>query len=412
MSVTTVPKKGYKSVPWLFGKEIEIPEEWELKKIKDIAKVSVGLVINPSTYFDKNGTIPMITGKNVTEKGIVLDDIDLITEESNEFLESTRIWDGDLVTMRVGYPGRTCLVKKEHDGINCASVIITRKNKTYQSQFFHYLTNSKLTTQQITKYTAGGARQVVNINSWKEFLITYPPLPEQQQIASILSNVDNLIQNTDKLIEKTTRLKKGLMQKLLTRGIGHAKFKKVKWYFGKEIEIPQEWEVVKFRSMIKMEYGTGLTEEKRDNFGNPVYGSGGLIGLHSKPIVNGPGIIVARKGSLGNVFLENNDFFPIDTVYYITEKQTEIDLKFLFYYLLFMKLENLRIVTSKPGISREDVYSYRILSIPFEEQQKIASILSNTDEKIQSYEQYKEKLQRLKKSLIQKLLTGEVRVAV
>ena len=107
-----------------------------------------------------------------------------------------------------------------------------------------------------------------------------------------------------------------------------------------------------------------------------------------------------------------DDFFPIDTVYYITEKQTEIDLKFLFYYLLHIKLENLRIVTSKPGISREDVYSYRILSVTFEEQQKIASILSNVDTKIQSKEQYKEKLEGLKKSLMQKLLTGQVRVAV
>ena len=49
---------------------------------------------------------------------------------------------------------------------------------------------------------------------------------------------------------------------------------------------------------------------------------------------------------------------------------------------------------------------------PLNEQQKIASILSNVDEKIQSYQRYKEKLRRLKKSLMQKLLTGEVRVAV
>ena len=54
----------------------------------------------------------------------------------------------------------------------------------------------------------------------------------------------------------------------------------------------------------------------------------------------------------------------------------------------------------------------KILLPPLSEQQKIASILSNVDTKIQSKEQYKEKLQRVKKSLMQKLLTGEVRVAV
>jgi|APSaa5957512535_1039671.scaffolds.fasta_scaffold49134_2 type I restriction enzyme, S subunit len=182
-------------------------------------------------------------------------------------------------------------------------------------------------------------------------------------------------------------------------------YKSVPWLFGKEIEIPEEWEVEKFRTKIKMEYGSGLTEDKRDNLKNPVYGSGGLIGLHSKPKVKGSGIIVARKGSLGNVFFEKDDFFPIDTVYYITQKETELNLKFLFYYLLHMKLENLRIVTSKPGISREDVYSYRILSIPLPEQQKITTILSNVDNLIESTGKVITHSKKVKTGLMQKLLT-------
>jgi len=194
----------------------EIPQEWEIKKIKDLTKVSVGLVINPSTYFDENGTVPMITGKNVTENGIVLDDVDFITERSNKLLETTRIWSDDLVTMRVGYPGRTSVVKEEHDGINCASVIITRGNKKFISQFLGYLANSRLISKQITMHQAGGAQQVVNIGSWKEFLIPFPPLPEQQKIVSILSKVDSQIQKQQEYKSKLETLKKGLMQKLLT----------------------------------------------------------------------------------------------------------------------------------------------------------------------------------------------------
>lgn len=206
----------FKKVPWLFGKEIEIPEEWEIKKIKDITTVSVGLVINPSTYFDENGTIPMITGKNVTEKGIVLDNVDCITEKSNELLETTRIWSGDLVTMRVGYPGRTSVVKEENDGMNCASVIITRKSKKIISEFLGFLANSRLISRQVTMHQAGGAQQVVNVGSWKEFLITYPPIDEQQKIASILSSIDDKITELESKKKSLESLKKGLMQKLLT----------------------------------------------------------------------------------------------------------------------------------------------------------------------------------------------------
>ena len=68
--------------------------------------------------------------------------------------------------------------------------------------------------------------------------------------------------------------------------------------------------------------------------------------------------------------------------------------------------------TSQPSLSMETIRKVLILLPPLSEQQKIASILSNVDTKIQSQEQYKEKLQRLKKSLMQKLLTGQVRVAV
>jgi len=216
VQVLQKPRPGYKLVKWLFRKDIEIPQEWEIKKIKDLTKVSVGLVINPSTYFDENGTVPMITGKNVTENGIVLDDVDFITERSNKLLETTRIWSDDLVTMRVGYPGRTSVVKEEHDGINCASVIITRGNKKFISQFLGYLANSRLISKQITMHQAGGAQQVVNIGSWKEFLIPFPPLPEQQKIVSILSKVDSQIQKQQEYKSKLETLKKGLMQKLLT----------------------------------------------------------------------------------------------------------------------------------------------------------------------------------------------------
>ncbi len=182
-------------------------------------------------------------------------------------------------------------------------------------------------------------------------------------------------------------------------------YKLVEWSFGKEIEIPEEWKVTKFNSKIRMEYGSSLTKEQRDNLGKPVYGSGGIIGFHSKPIVSGPAVLVARKGSLGNTFYEMRDFFPIDTVYYITKNETESYILFLFYYIQNMKLENYAIVTSKPGISRNEIYSLLIIIPPYTEQQKIASILCNVDALIESTQDVVDKSEQLKKGLMQKLLT-------
>ncbi|MDZ7778956.1 MAG: restriction endonuclease subunit S [Gemmatimonadota bacterium] len=77
-----------------------------------------------------------------------------------------------------------------------------------------------------------------------------PPLPEQRKIAAILSSVDDAIAATRKVIEQTERVKQGLLQTLMTRGIGHTRFKQT------EIgEIPEEWEVVTLEDVCEVRTG-------------------------------------------------------------------------------------------------------------------------------------------------------------
>lgn len=437
MSQILKPKKGYKRVKWLFGKEIEIPVDWDIKKIKDFTKVSVGLVINPSTYFDDNGSIPMITGKHVTENGIVLDGVDFITEKSNKLLETTRIWSGDLVTMRVGYPGRTSVVKNEHNGINCASVIITRRSKNFVSDFLGYLVNSKLISKQILMHQAGGAQQVVNVGSWKEFLILFPPITEQEKIATILSHVDNLISDTQKIINQTQYIKKGLMQKLFTKGIGHDKFKKIRGLFGKEIEIPEKWKQItigetcnvtklagfEYTIHIKFESTGDIPIVKAQNvkmngfsFDKIEYISKEVSDRLPRSQIHGNEVLMVFIGAnIGNVCLSPGKNWHLGpNVAKITPKK--FNTQFLNYFLQSSEGQKNILKWAKsttiPNLSMETIRKIIVLLPPILEQQKIASILSNIDSQIQSQIQYKEKLERLKKSLMQKLLTGEVRVKV
>ena len=95
-------------------------------------------------------------------------------------------------------------------------------------------------------------------------------LKEQQKIASILSKVDELLQKTTQVIEQTQRLKKGLMRRLLTKGIGHTAFEKVTWNYGKKIDIPKEWKVVLLDEVTQR--GTGHTPDAKV----PEYYNGGI----------------------------------------------------------------------------------------------------------------------------------------
>jgi type I restriction enzyme S subunit len=90
-----------------------------------------------------------------------------------------------------------------------------------------------------------------------------PPHPEQKKIAEILTTLDEAIEKTSQIIEKTKEAKKGLMQRLFTRGIGHKKFKKT------EIgEIPEEWDVRKIEEIGEVVTGTTPSTKIKDYYGH------------------------------------------------------------------------------------------------------------------------------------------------
>ena len=194
----------------------EIPSHWMIKKIKHHSEVNVGLVINPSTYFDDNGTVPIITGKNVKVTGIDLGDVDYITEESNELLWKTKIYEGDLVSMRVGYPGRTSVVKKSESGINCCSVIITRMSSSIDSKLLEFQLNSSIGKVQVELCQGGMGQQVVNLSDWNEFNVITPPLSEQNEIVSYLDEQTQLIDKTISVEERRIDTLKEYRQSLIS----------------------------------------------------------------------------------------------------------------------------------------------------------------------------------------------------
>jgi type I restriction enzyme, S subunit len=198
----------------------EIPSHWDVKRIKHLTEVSVGLVINPSTYFDDEGTIPIITGKNVTINGMDLRNVDYITVSSNELLRQTQIYTGDVVSMRVGYPGRSCVVSERDNGINCCSLIITRRSEKINSFFLNYLLNTTIGKVQVELTQGGMGQQVVNLGSWKEFLLPYPNISEQEQIVEYIdthtTEIDKLVSIEKRRIETLKEYRQSLISEVVT----------------------------------------------------------------------------------------------------------------------------------------------------------------------------------------------------
>jgi type I restriction enzyme S subunit len=122
--------------------------------------------------------------------------------------------------------------------------------------------------------------------------------------------------------------------------------------------IPEGWERRTLRDVATLHYGKALKEETRIPGEVPVYGSSGIVGSHNKALVAGPGIILGRKGNVGSVRWSHSDFFPIDTVYFITSAQCDFHL-----YLALGNMHFMSTDVAVPGLNRDFAYS-RLLTRP------------------------------------------------
>ena len=121
----------------------------------------------------------------------------------------------------------------------------------------------------------------------------------------------------------------------------------------------------RFEDVCTLEYGASLPKERRVEGPYPVVGSNGITGYHSTYLVEGPVIVVGRKGSAGEVTLIEKNCFPIDTTYYV--KQTnpaESNISFLYWLLKTLNLPELRGGAGIPGLNRTDVYETHQIPLP------------------------------------------------
>ena len=169
-------------IPWLG----QIPKHWTLKRLKHLSpRQSVGLVINPSTHVVDEG-IPFLFGSDISESSICIEKVRRISPESNATLKASRLNAGDLVSVRVGYPGITAVIPPELDQCNCASLLIIRQSTSFHSQWLCHAMNSPVGRFQVSLVQYGAAQEQFNVGHAVDFVFPTPPLAEQREIVDFI----------------------------------------------------------------------------------------------------------------------------------------------------------------------------------------------------------------------------------
>lgn len=176
-------------------------------------------------------------------------------------------------------------------------------------------------------------------------------------------------------------------------------------------KLPEGWVDTQLGNIIELKYGKSLAAQTRDGFGFPVYGSNGVVGKHSIPLINKSGLIVGRKGSYGVVNKSVGPFFPIDTTYYIDDFYNQ-PLEFLYYYLSFLPLTKLNRSTAIPGLNRDDAYDLNIALPPLAEQkiiaEKLDTLLAQVDSTKARLEQIPQILKRFRQAVLGTAVNGNL----
>ena len=159
-----------------------------------------------------------------------------------------------------------------------------------------------------------------------------------------------------------------------------------------------EWVETTVGNFCPFQYGKGLPESKRQPGAYPVFGSNGQVGSHVEPLVNGPGIIIGRKGTVGAVHFSKKPFWPIDTTFYVVEAEHR-DLRFTYYLLCALGLDQMNADSAVPGLNRNAAHARRILVPPLSEQRAIAHILGKLDDKIELNRRMNETLEAMAQAI-------------
>ena len=176
---------------------------------------------------------------------------------------------------------------------------------------------------------------------------------------------------------------------------------------------PATWASTTFGELFELSYGKSLTKKNRKSSGGqyPVYGSNGVVDYHSEYLVDGPVIIVGRKGAAGAVSFSEENCWPIDTTYFV-KPSPELHVRFCYYLIKSLRLEQFEKSTAIPGLSRDDVSDLILIIPPLKEQgrivAKIEELFSELDNGIESLKTAREQLKVYRQAVLKCAFEGKL----
>lgn len=281
-------------------------------------------------------------------------------------------------------------------------------------RYFYYWYSSETVQKRISAIAEGTTGlSNLELRYLKSQDIYHPAcIVEQRFIANTINAVDKTIQATKNSIAKLENLKTSLMQNLLTGKMkpdGSWRSEDEFWIDDKFGKVPNEFSFGRCKEFFVLQRGHDLTDNQATEGDFLVVKSNGPSIRHNAFKAEPPGVITGRSGTIGNVFFIEEKFWPHNTTLYVIDFKGN-NPKFIYYLLIHLRLKDYLAGTGVPTLNRNDIHKLRVAIPNLETQNEIVLMLDSNVKSIELKIKKVDSLISLKKSLMQNLLTGKLRI--
>ncbi|WP_196802349.1 restriction endonuclease subunit S [Arthrobacter sp. 131MFCol6.1] len=336
--------------------------------------------------YSKIGT-PVVMPTNIRDLRVSTEGIARVADEHVERLARHKLRVGDIVYSRRGDVEKCALITDQQAGWLCGTgcLLVRVSGPTVDARCLTYLLSLPITKAWISQHAVGATMPNLNTEVLREVPVTLPPIHIQQSIAGTLGALDDKVESN--------RRAHALAWALLE---------------SEYCKIAEQGRRVRLGELLSLEYGKALPASVRSTGDVPVYGSGGVTGSHDRALVEGPAVVVGRKGSVGEVYWSHAKCFPIDTTFYVRPAKG-VPLLATFFALRSAGLDAMNSDSAVPGLNREAALGVEVL-VPLDNDARAwATRRSLLVDWLQQVESESARLVAMRDALLPELLTAPIR---
>ena len=365
----------------------------DLVRLGDHVDLLTGNPFKSADYTDSKDGIRLLRGDNVAQGRIRWDNAKHWPADDAAAYQRYRLQAGDVI-LAMDRPWIEAGLKyaelrpEDVPSLLVQRVACLRALPALDQRFLACLIGSPAFTAYVLGVQTGTAVPHISGKQIQEFEFVLPPLRDQRAIGELLCALDDKIAVNGRMAQAASSLAEARYARLVAGAAGKEPV----------------------GDLIELRYGKALPAAERAAGKFPVYGSGGVTGFHDDGLVEGPGVIVGRKGTVGAVYWSEQGFFPIDTTFYVELRRKGVPLEFAFYLLKHLGLERMNSDSAVPGLNRSNVLALEV-RVPGE------SALRQFQDEVRPLFLLRESLStesaalaRLRDALSPRLMSGEVRV--